>query len=280
MAASPWLLLLCLPRVATGGVPQARAQLESKGRQRLDAGLGGDGGGNRGRAGRLRAGMPGEHSRRDAVRLPAGAEAAEDEVLPAGELDAGSPRRTQDEPWPGGRDQHHQGVPGHPGAMHLFAIGLEYGTVTVTNAIDHQTAVTPLNASKKNLDISWGPVPQPHNPSPGYFIVMHFSELQILPSSAVRQFYVSINDMELNMTAAKLYYHGTGVISNVKPYRYDKFNISLHATTNSTLPPIINAIELFSVMSTSNLGTDSRDVEKGPIVPVRKGLLSRFRNRD
>lgn len=120
-----------------------------------------------------------------------------------------------------------------------------------------QTAVTPLNASK-NLDISWDPVPQPRNPSPGYFIVMHFSELQILPSSAVRQFYVNINGLELTM-AAKLYYHGTGVISNVKPYRYDKYNISLHATTNSTLPPIINAIELFSVMSTSNLGTDSQD---------------------
>uniref|UniRef100_A0A452ZLN7 Malectin-like domain-containing protein n=1 Tax=Aegilops tauschii subsp. strangulata TaxID=200361 RepID=A0A452ZLN7_AEGTS len=122
-----------------------------------------------------------------------------------------------------------------------------------------QTAVTPLNASK-NLEISWDPVPQPRNPSPGYFIVMHFSELQILPSSAVRQFYVSINGMALNMTAAKLYYHGTAVISNVKPYRYDKFNISLHATTNSTLPPIINAIELFSVMPTSILGTDSQDV--------------------
>ncbi|VAH21457.1 unnamed protein product [Triticum turgidum subsp. durum] len=123
-----------------------------------------------------------------------------------------------------------------------------------------QTAVTPLNASKKNLDISWDPVPQPRNPSPGYFIVMHVSELQILPSSAVRQFYVSINGVKLNMTAAKLYYHGTGVLSNVKPFRYDKFNISLLATTNSTLPPIINAIELFSVMSTSILGTDSQDV--------------------
>ncbi|KAM3411933.1 hypothetical protein ACQJBY_003542 [Aegilops geniculata] len=122
-----------------------------------------------------------------------------------------------------------------------------------------QTAVTPLNPSK-NLEISWDPVPQPRNPSPGYFIVMHFSELQILPSSAVRQFYVSINGIALNMTAAKLYYHGTGVISNVKPYRYDKFNISLHATTNSTLPPIINAIDLFSVMPTSILGTDSQDV--------------------
>ncbi|KAM3411919.1 hypothetical protein ACQJBY_003536 [Aegilops geniculata] len=129
-----------------------------------------------------------------------------------------------------------------------------------------QTAVTPLNASKKNLDIAWDPVPQPRNPSPGYFIVMHFSELQILPSSAVRQFYVSINGMELNMTAAKLYYHGTGVISNVKPYRYDKFNISLHATTNSTLPPIINAIELFSVMPTSILGTDSQDVSASMVI--------------
>uniref|UniRef100_A0A8R7K426 Leucine-rich repeat-containing N-terminal plant-type domain-containing protein n=1 Tax=Triticum urartu TaxID=4572 RepID=A0A8R7K426_TRIUA len=32
------------------------------------------------------------------------------------------------------------------------------------------------------------------------------------------------------------------------------------ATANSTLPPIINAFEYFSVISTANVGTDSQDV--------------------
>uniref|UniRef100_A0A8R7PPI1 Uncharacterized protein n=1 Tax=Triticum urartu TaxID=4572 RepID=A0A8R7PPI1_TRIUA len=36
--------------------------------------------------------------------------------------------------------------------------------------------------------------------------------------------------------------------------------LSLNATTNSTLPPIINAIELFSVIPTTTMSTDSKDV--------------------
>uniref|UniRef100_A0ACD5TF22 Uncharacterized protein n=1 Tax=Avena sativa TaxID=4498 RepID=A0ACD5TF22_AVESA len=38
------------------------------------------------------------------------------------------------------------------------------------------------------------------------------------------------------------------------------YNMSINATANSTLPPIINALEMYSVIPTTNLGTDSNDV--------------------
>ncbi|KAM3411930.1 hypothetical protein ACQJBY_003540 [Aegilops geniculata] len=133
----------------------------------------------------------------------------------------------------------------------------DYDDFEVPTAV-MQTAVTPLNASMK-LDITWDPVPQPHDLSPGYFIIMHFSELQLPPSNALRQFDININGVRLS-DDIRLFYLGVGVIYNEKPYRDGNYNISINATANSTLPPILNALELFSIMSTTNFGTDSRDV--------------------
>jgi hypothetical protein len=87
---------------------------------------------------------------------------------------------------------------------------------------------------------------------------MHFSELEILPSDALREFYISINRVKLS-DDIRLFHLGVGVMSNGDPYRDSHYNISIDATGNSTLPPVLNALELFFAMSTTNLATDSRD---------------------
>jgi hypothetical protein len=49
-------------------------------------------------------------------------------------------------------------------------------------------------------------------------------------------------------------------IYNSNPGRgFPHYNISINATANSTLPPMINAVEVFSVIPTTNVGTDSQD---------------------
>uniref|UniRef100_A0ACD5YEQ5 Uncharacterized protein n=1 Tax=Avena sativa TaxID=4498 RepID=A0ACD5YEQ5_AVESA len=131
-----------------------------------------------------------------------------------------------------------------------------------------QTAIMPLNASR-NLEISWEPVPQPRDPSPGHFIIMHFSEVQILPSGIMRQLYVSINGVKVSKDVT-LSYLGAGVVYNGDhPYRDSYYNISINATINSTLPPLMNAIELFFAMPTTNLATDSRDVSAVTAIKAR-----------
>jgi hypothetical protein len=121
-----------------------------------------------------------------------------------------------------------------------------------------QTAVTTPNASE-NIDLSWEPVPQPRDPSPGHFIITHFSELQILPTNALREFYVSINGAKV-ANNIRLPYLGVNMVYNQDaPYRDSRYNISIGVTANSTLPPVLSAIELFFSMSTTNLATDSRD---------------------
>ncbi|TVU20516.1 hypothetical protein EJB05_36728, partial [Eragrostis curvula] len=123
-----------------------------------------------------------------------------------------------------------------------------------------QTAITPRNASQ-NIEFSWDPEPLPKDPAPGYIGILHFSELELLPSNVSRQFFVNINGF---MWVPKAYtppYLLTDATYNSNPLRgLTHYNVSLNATANSTLPPIINAIEVFSVISTTEVGTDPQDV--------------------
>ena len=90
---------------------------------------------------------------------------------------------------------------------------------------------------------------------------MHFSELQLLPDGVVRQLYVTINgqlwSQPSNYTPPTLL---SGCIYGDSPYRgYTRYNVSIDATSHSTLPPIINAVDIFTVISTTNVATDLQD---------------------
>ncbi|CAL4902165.1 unnamed protein product [Urochloa decumbens] len=122
-----------------------------------------------------------------------------------------------------------------------------------------QTAITPSNASR-NIQFSWDPEPQPSDPSPGYIAIMYFSELDNLSSNQVRQFYISLNGKPWYSSAFRPEYLLSNAIFDNEPNRYSQYSITISATANSTLPPIINALEVFSVMNTTNVGTDAQDV--------------------
>ncbi|XBJ11771.1 hypothetical protein VPH35_016418 [Triticum aestivum] len=126
-----------------------------------------------------------------------------------------------------------------------------------------QTAISPRNGSDK-IELSWDFESQlHHNPSPGYFVILHFSELQLLPSNTVRQFYANLNGQQLYSSGSGSFtprYLYTGATYNRLPFQQSKYNISVDITATSTMPPILNAVEVFSVIPTTNVGTDSRDV--------------------
>ncbi|XP_037474295.1 putative leucine-rich repeat receptor-like protein kinase At2g19210 [Triticum dicoccoides] len=122
-----------------------------------------------------------------------------------------------------------------------------------------QTAIRPRDVTK-NIEFSWSPEPQPNDPSPGYIAILHFSELQILPINTVRQFYVNLNGELWYPSGFMPTYLYIGATYNNLPSRHNSYNISINATGNSTLPPIINGVEIFSVISTTNLSTYSQDV--------------------
>nr|XP_051220267.1 putative leucine-rich repeat receptor-like protein kinase At2g19210 [Lolium perenne] len=128
-----------------------------------------------------------------------------------------------------------------------------------------QTAIMARNVSR-NIELTWSSVPTRMNPSPGYIVILHFAELQppqALPVNAVREMRVILNDKPWFTTqdfTFKPAYLFDFSFDRTQPFQYSSYNLSIQATSNATLPPIINAAEIFTVFPTTNLGTDSQDV--------------------
>uniref|UniRef100_A0ACD5TEU9 Uncharacterized protein n=1 Tax=Avena sativa TaxID=4498 RepID=A0ACD5TEU9_AVESA len=121
------------------------------------------------------------------------------------------------------------------------------------------TAIRPQNASQ-NIEFFWEEQPQLNEPSSGFITIMHFSELQVLSSNALREFYINVNGELSYPGGFTPNYLITGYVYNRFASWNGHYNMSINATANSTLPPIINALEMYSVIPTTNLGTDSNDV--------------------
>ncbi|VAH09503.1 unnamed protein product [Triticum turgidum subsp. durum] len=125
-----------------------------------------------------------------------------------------------------------------------------------------KTAIKPRNASG-NLEFTWYPVPTPKDPSPGYIAILHFAELEVLPNNTVRQLNITVNSKPLYLYTSDIApdrIYDIALYNSGAFIRHSNYTISINATANWTLPPIINAAEIFSLIPTTNLGTDSLDV--------------------
>ncbi|XP_072959113.1 putative leucine-rich repeat receptor-like serine/threonine-protein kinase At2g19230 [Typha angustifolia] len=132
-----------------------------------------------------------------------------------------------------------------------------------------QTAVTPVNASE--IQFNWAPKPQDKNP--GFIAAMHFAEFQILSRKDLREFDIFLNDWKWNKEPLSPPYLYSGFVYGLNPYsRYSQYNVSITATNNSTLPPILNALEVFTVLYTTEMSTDSGDVNGMMAIKAWYGL--------
>ncbi|VAH00753.1 unnamed protein product [Triticum turgidum subsp. durum] len=138
-----------------------------------------------------------------------------------------------------------------------------------------QTAIKPLNTSG-SIKFGWEVAPELNNvsPGPGYLAVLHLVELELLGGDALRQFNISVNHDESWVPG----YTPPGYLR--RAYVYNKFTnprdssyiVTIKATANSTLPPIINAYELFSVITTTNIGTESQDASALMAIKAKYGV--------
>ncbi|KAJ3678962.1 hypothetical protein LUZ61_021126 [Rhynchospora tenuis] len=117
-----------------------------------------------------------------------------------------------------------------------------------------QTAATTLS-TKQSLDLSWSS----DNKSTTFLVILHFGEIQDISRNALRQFDIFANGKAVALFTSvvpdKLYpdsasYWSTG---------YDEYNVSLRATSNSTLPPILSALELYVITPATGIPTYSAD---------------------
>ncbi|KAM0861514.1 hypothetical protein ACQ4PT_045840 [Festuca glaucescens] len=123
-----------------------------------------------------------------------------------------------------------------------------------------QTAITALSGSKsKTIEVSFATQLDNVNPMLGCIAILYIVELQILSGNLVHEFNVTL-DGGRSKLQHRLEYLVPDVIYNSEPHECSSwYNITMKAAANSTLPPILNALEYFSVISTANVGTVIQD---------------------
>ena len=115
-----------------------------------------------------------------------------------------------------------------------------------------RTAAIPANASD-NIELYFLPK---YNAST-YYVYVYFAEIQKLQANQIREFHTFVNGRLLNTAPVdpvylrSLYY--AEVISE------PRLELWVNKTNRSTLPPLINAIEIYMAKDFSQLGTNQAD---------------------
>ncbi|RWW25197.1 hypothetical protein GW17_00010470 [Ensete ventricosum] len=103
---------------------------------------------------------------------------------------------------------------------------------------------------------------------PQFHIFMHFAELQPLAVGQPRNFTVDLNGNPWWHPFSPTYLLSDYLYST-SPYDMYQYNFSIKKTATSTLPPIINALETYTVMQLTENATDSSDeLNKGFITGI------------
>ena len=120
-------------------------------------------------------------------------------------------------------------------------------------AIVMSTAATPVNESAP-MRVWW----RPKNASDQFYVYMHFAELLVLQKNQTRSFTITVNG---NLFYADLVpqYRTTTTIYSKYGASAEIMEFLLQKTESSTLPPILNAIEIYTVKEFSQSETEQED---------------------
>ncbi|XP_062087596.1 LRR receptor-like serine/threonine-protein kinase IOS1 [Humulus lupulus] len=122
-------------------------------------------------------------------------------------------------------------------------------------AIVMSTAATPINESEPMI-FSLNDLDEKAN----LYFYMYFTETQSLKANQSRSFNITINGEVWSEAVTPLYLNTTTIFSTVGQSGSPEYNFSLVKLQNSTLPPILNAFEVYSTIDVSQLETDQNDV--------------------
>ncbi|KAL2578657.1 hypothetical protein AAZV13_15G020600 [Glycine max] len=122
-------------------------------------------------------------------------------------------------------------------------------------AVVMSTAITPANVSAP-LVISW----KPDDPKDSFYVYLHFTEIQVLAKNQTREFNITLNGNPWTENISPRY-HSVNTIYSTSGISGEKINFSFVMTETSTLPPIINAIEIYRVKEFPQPDTYQGDVD-------------------
>ncbi|KAK7314369.1 hypothetical protein VNO77_32889 [Canavalia gladiata] len=118
-----------------------------------------------------------------------------------------------------------------------------------------RTAATPRNGSD-TLEFSW----TPDDPNWKFYIILYFAEVEHLKKTQLRKFNITWNGSPLFESVVPRYLYAT-TLFNSKSLVANEHRISIHKTKDSTLPPILNAVEIYVVRQLDALATFEQDAD-------------------
>ncbi|CAA7034837.1 unnamed protein product [Microthlaspi erraticum] len=119
------------------------------------------------------------------------------------------------------------------------------------------TAATLLNANATTLDVDW--ILEP--PTAQCYPYTYFSELQTLGENDTREFSVFLNGaLVYGPLTPEPLRANTVFIALPKQCTDGKCVLQITKTSRSTLPPVLSAVEVYTVMDNPQLGTNGSDV--------------------
>ena len=98
----------------------------------------------------------------------------------------------------------------------------------------------------------------PNDNTGEYYVYMYFAELKLLKDDQLREFKISYNNEEWLATPLTPKYLSTTNYYSIRA-SLGGYAFSLNATDNSTLPPILNAIEVYMVKEFLESDADHND---------------------
>jgi hypothetical protein len=117
------------------------------------------------------------------------------------------------------------------------------------------TAATPINEGA-SMELSWD---SEDAATAEYYIYMHFAEIVKLQANQSRSFNITLNGNYWYGPLVPDYLSTISLYSPKALSGHAKYDFSIFKTENSTLSPIINAVEIYSVKYFLQSETDQGD---------------------
>ncbi|PWA87298.1 leucine-rich repeat transmembrane protein kinase protein [Artemisia annua] len=108
---------------------------------------------------------------------------------------------------------------------------------------------------QESLRLNWNPI----NATDRFFVYMHFAEIEILKKNQKREFNIYLNGNLSYGPFSPLNHTTTTIYSTEPEIASPTYMLLINKTKNSTLPPIINALELHILKQFPQKLTDDRD---------------------
>ncbi|CAN6352063.1 unnamed protein product [Urochloa humidicola] len=120
-----------------------------------------------------------------------------------------------------------------------------------------QSAATPVNGTR--IDFTWSSDATLNNDNSTYLLLLYFAELQRLPSNALWQFDILVDGATWNGSQQYTPKYLSAQVVKRMVQGSGQHTVSLVATKGATFPPILNALEIYTVQPATEIATNADD---------------------